>query len=158
MTTITFLNKDDFSTLAPALFTILDENMSAYSSMSYGEWYAAVSDGLLAPGRQILLVHNNGHLAGFLQFYTNPKLLMLEELQIAPQYQGKVNFLGRLYGFLLEHIPAELDYVEAYVHPENTRSLQLQRKLGLEVIDQERPWLHLRGEFRAFRQWYVSRR
>ena len=153
---ISLLEKGLFPSLASAIFSILDGNMRKIlpDRLSYEEeyamWYEAVSQGLQRNPRQIILVQNReGRLLGFLQYYANDQVLMLEEMQILPELQRKANFLPRLWKFLLEHLQVTPTYVEAFSHPRNTDSIALQEKLGMECIERG-DYYHYRGSFARF--------
>ncbi len=161
MPRFSLLDKSTFSQAAPELFRLLYKNMEpiAPSGLRYEEeypcWLEAVGDGLKAEARKIILIrtHNADQLLGFLQYYTNPTTLMIEELQIIPEYQSSANILRGLIPFLLSQIPADLQYIEAFVHKQNTRSISLQKKLGMEIVGtaQNGTLYHLRGNYPAFR-------
>ena len=70
----------------------------------------------------------------------------LEEVQILPEYHRKASFLPRLWKFLLQALPVSPAYVEAFVHPQNTYSISLLTKLGMECID-HREYDHYQGNF-----------
>ena len=113
----------------------------------YRLWYEAVSEGLQRPPRQIILAQDpEGKILGFVQYYANDRVLMLEEVQILPEFQKKVNFLPGLWKFLLTHLEVTPTYVEAFVHPQNSYSISLQKKLGMECVDLGQ-YHHYRGKF-----------
>ena len=90
---LSFLDKRECDRILPRLFEILYQNMSviAPTGESYeedrAEWLAAVSPAMQKEPRQIILMHDREHLAGYFQYYVNNGTLMVEEIQIAPQYQ-----------------------------------------------------------------------
>lgn len=151
-----FLSASDFSKDAPELFQLLYENMMPISPFSkpyeeeYRLWLAAVSDGMKAPARKIITVRHSvtGDLLGFLQYYTNATSLVIEELQTDSRFHGHLSFLDKLGCFLVSQLPEELRYVEAFVHKENSRSLALQKKLGMTVVGTacDDTLYHLRGD------------
>ncbi len=165
MPRFSLMDKARFSEFAPELFRLLHGNMDpiAPSGLSYEEeyrcWREAVGDGLKADARKIILIRENrsDRLLGFLQYYTNPAVLMIEELQIVPDYQSSANILRGLIPFLLSAIPADLQYIEAFVHKQNTRSIALQQKLGMEIVDtaQNGALFHLRGSYPEFRNRFI---
>ncbi len=161
MPRFSLLYKSKFPVVAPELFRLLHENMDPIApsglpfDAEYRYWYEAVGEGLQADARNIILIQalHSSQLLGFLQYYTNPTTLMIEELQIIPEYQSSANILRSLIPFLLSQIPADLQYIEAFVHKENARSISLQKKLGMEIVgtSQNGALYHLRGSFPAFR-------
>jgi len=168
MAAFVYLDKEDFPELAPELFQLMMDNMDTIAPSGKAReeefkwWFREVGAGLRAPARQILLIRQSGtgSLIGFLQYYTNQTTFMIEELQLLPQWQGTAGVLKKLFGFLLANMPSELRYVEAFVHRGNTRSLALQKKLGMQIVGtaQEDTLYHLRGDFSEFANWYYSRR
>ena len=168
MADILFMNKAEFPCLAPALFDLMADNMQTIAppegprEAEYRRWRRAVGEGLQAEARKIILLRQQGtdRLIGFLQYYTNETTFMIEELQIAPDYQGTAGLLKKLFGFVLETVRPEPRYVEAFVHKTNARSLALQRKLGMEVVGTalEDTLYHLRGDYAAFAGWYREKK
>ena len=159
MVSVEFLNKEQFPSLAPDIFAILDGNMRPIlpKRLSYEEeyrsWYGAVAEGIQKPLRQIILVYREDRqLLGFVQYYANTQTLMLEEVQILPNYQHTVNFLPRLARFLMDHLEAAPRFAEAFVHPANGPSAALQEKLGMVCTgtDGSGEYLHYRGEYSRF--------
>jgi hypothetical protein len=94
----------------------------------------------------ILVRNQEGRLLGFVQYYANDRVLMLEEVQILPEYQKKVNFLPSLWRFLLMHLQVTPYFIEAFVHPQNTYCIALQEKLGMECV-KHGEYHHYRGAF-----------
>ena len=84
-------------------------------------------------------------LAGYLQYYVNNGVFMVEEIQLKPSYQRTL-LLHRLCRFLVDVIPSDTEYIEAFVHEKNVSSQKLQRSLGMEHIDTKKNGtLHFRG-------------
>ena len=149
-----YLDKLEKEYWLPQLFHLLYENMKfiAPSGLSYDEerklWLAAVSPALEKAPRQIILCFSNGELAGYAQYYTRGDMLMVEEVQLKKSYQRSFAFY-RLCKHLLFILPPEIRYVEAYADKRNIHSQQSMSKLGMKVIEEDGPFLHLRGELRS---------
>ena len=152
MITFHYPDKRHKDALLPALFKILHENMRsiAPSGLPFEEeqasWLAAVSPALEKEPRKILLCLVDGQLAGFLQYYIRDNLLMIEELQLAREYQATMLFCG-FCRYFLRNLPAEVRYIEAYADSRNLRSRKLMRRLGMEQVDDstDSSFLHFRG-------------
>ncbi len=158
MLSFEFLDKMEFSALAPSLFDILYENMSviAPSKNSREEdektWYEAVSGGLARENRQIVLIKDAESIIGFFQYYINPRTFMMEEVQFLPEYQGR-GALRELYRFLMLHIPGETPSVEAFADLRNARSMDILLKMGLSPVSEESGLCHFCGTLEGLRKW-----
>ena len=108
------------------LFDILYENMSKIvpADRTYeaerDEWLNAVAPALEKAPRQILLMYDDEMLAGYLQYYVNNGVFMVEEIQLKPSYQRTL-LLHRLCRFLVDVIPSDTEYIEAFVHKKKVR-------------------------------------
>ena len=146
-----FLNKQEKEVWLPRLFDLLYDNMRSVApgDLPYDaqkrQWLEAVSPALEKAPRQMILCFADGELAGFLQFYTRGALLMVEEVQVAKAYHRSFIFY-RLCRFLLEQLPPEIGTVEAYAEKRNIHSLRIMKKLGMEPVGEEGPFVHLRGD------------
>ena len=151
MLRFTYLNKQEKENWLPRLFDLLYDNMASIApgDLPYEEekrqWLAAVSPALEKAPRHMILCFSDEKLAGFLQFYTRDDLLMMEEVQLAKPYHRSFLFY-RLCRFLLHQLPPEIAFVEAYAEKRNTHSLRIMEKLGMEVVGEEGPFVHLRGD------------
>ena len=157
----TYLNKQEKEHWLPKLFDLLYENMQsiASSGLSYQEekrqWMEAVSPALEKAPRQIILCFAEEELAGYVQFYTRDNLLMVEEVQIAKAYHRSFVFY-RLCRFLLEELPPEITVVEAYAEKRNLHSQRIMRKLGIEIVEEEGIFVHLRGDGKKIKEKYAK--
>ncbi|MBO5111482.1 MAG: hypothetical protein J6D21_12305 [Clostridia bacterium] len=146
-----FLNKAQAAHVLPELFDILYYNMSKITpaekdcEADRAEWLEAVLPAIQKAPRQILLMHEGDMLAGYLQYYVNNGVFMVEEIQLKPAYQRTL-LLHRLCRFLATVIPADTGYIEAFAHPKNVISQAIQRSLGMELVGtEENGTLHFRG-------------
>lgn len=151
----TFLDKAKADETLPVLFALLHENMSriAPSGLPYEEelalWLRCVAPALRHSARQILLLHDGEILAGYLQYYVNGGVFMVEEIQLKPAYQRTLLLL-RLCQYLATVIPDDTVYIEAYAHKKNLNSQALQRSLGMVRVGiEENGILHFRGDCQA---------
>lgn len=152
MITFSYLDKSDKRNLLPILFDILYNNMKviAPSDLGYEEefaqWVSRVSPALERSARQVIVCHNGKNIVGFLQYYINRELLMIEEVQLERSYQRTMTFY-RLCKYLKEMIPGNVQQIEAFAHRQNINSISLMNHLGMASIDDDgnSPFLHLRG-------------
>ena len=145
-----YLNKQEKEYWLPRMFDLLYDNMRsvAPSGLPYEaektQWLANVSPALEKAPRQVLLSFSDGELVGFVQFYTRAELLMVEEMQLRKDYhRGFLFFL--LCRKLMHTLPEGITVVEAYAEKRNLHSQKLMRKLGMEIVGEDGPFLHLRG-------------
>ena len=156
-----YLIKPDFQTVARQIFDILADNMTLIAPTGnsreedFGLWYDAVSDGLLRPERQIILIKDDDNLIGFFQYYTNADTFMMEEIQIKSEYQGKGVFRV-LYGFLISHIKEDIKYVEAYANISNSKSIGILERLGLANtgLNKNGRSYHFKGNYSDLLEWF----
>lgn len=155
----TYLNKQEKEYWLPQLFDLLYDNMKtiAPSGKSYeaekAEWLGNVSAALEKAPRQVLLCFADGELAGFVQFYIRAELLMVEEVQLRKTYHRSFLFY-RICKFLRNSLPTEITVVEAYAEKRNLYSQKLMQKLGMEVIAEEGPFVHLRGQAEPMKKYF----
>ena len=155
----TYLNKQEKEHWLPQLFDLLYENMKdiAPSGLTYeaekAEWLANVSSALEKEPRKMLLCFADGELAGFVQFYTRAELLMVEEVQLRKTYHRSFLFY-RICKFLRNSLPTEITVVEAYAEKRNLYSQKLMQKLGMEVIGEDGPFVHLHGQLEPMRKYF----
>ena len=156
-----FLNKQEKEVWLPILFDLLYDNMASIApgDLPYEaekrQWLDAVSPALEKAPRQMILCFAEDQLAGFVQFYTRGELLMVEEVQVAKVYHRSFVFF-RLCRFLLEHLPPEIEIVEAYAEKRNLHSLRIMEKLGMEIMGEEDPFVHLRGDAAPIKEKFAK--
>lgn len=156
-----YLSKPDFPRIARDIFDILEDNMSRIAPTgqtreeNYLCWYSAVSEGLTKDPRQMVLIRDRGCLIGFFQYYTNSETFMMEEFQLKPAYHGTGIFRA-LYAFVIPHIPGSIPYIEAYASTQNSKSIAILHRLGLNEVELNktgRSW-HFKGNYSDFLRWY----
>ena len=154
-----YLSKANFPSISRGIFGILAENMADVSekAWTYESWYQAVGGGLQSKQRQIVLIRDSCKIVGFFQYYTNSTTFMMEEIQLMPEYRGTGIFRA-LYGFLLANIGADLDFVEAYAHRNNHKSIAILKKLGLSVVGtaENGNLYHFKGSYADLKAWYTK--
>lgn len=138
-----FFNKTESEMILPMLYDILYSNMNiiAPTGNSYEQdqavWISYLLPALEKTQRQIVLIYYNDVLIGYFQFYVNSNVFMMEEIQIKKEYHGSGIF-GQLYYWLIEKIPADTQYVEAYANKKNVKSQAILTHLGLKIIGENK--------------------
>ena len=160
------LKKINFSSVSEIIFRILANNMSKIAPTDntyeedYNKWFNAVNEGIKKENRNIILIYINENIIGFFQYYvTNEGLFMMEEIQISPIYQGKkYNVFRKLYGYIFTILPQNIESVEAFVNKKNTKSQEILKHLGLNIIDNSRNEnnYHYRGKFKDLISWFKN--
>ena len=159
MITFTVLDKCKKERWLPVLFDIFYDNMRHIvpSQLPYEQekrqWLSEVSPALEKAPRQIILCFADGVFAGYVQYYTNKNLLMIEEIQIKQAYQRTTLFycIGK---YLARILPPELETVEAFAVKQNLHSRRLMQRLGMSQIDEDSNFVHLRGSVQKVRQFF----
>ena len=166
MTGISFryLQKPPSPAILDEIFTILAANIRviAPTGLTYEEdraqWLSCVPPALEKEARQIILIHDRDELIGFFQYYitADHSVFMMEELQFKEAYHGSGLF-GDLYRYLLPHLPADIQAVEAYADKRNQKSLAVLAHLGLTVIGENKNGIsyRLRGSYAELRSRYA---
>jgi len=152
---IDILSKADAESVLPELFEILHSNMSriAPTGNSYEEdfsfWLSCIKLALNKEPRKILLLRDNDRLAGYFQYYVNDGIFMMEEIQFREPYKG-AGLFAELYRYLVETLPADTLFVEAYANKRNEKSIAVLTHLGLEVIGENKNGIsfHFRGRYK----------
>lgn len=157
MVTFTYLDKTQKERWLPVLFDLFYDNMChiAPSELPYEQekkqWLTEVSPALEKAPRQIILCFVDDALAGYVQYYTNGNLLVIEEIQIQKPYQRTTLFYG-LCKYLAKMLPAGLETIEAFAVKQNLHSRKLMKKLGMTQIEEDGPFVHLRGSAQKIRR------
>lgn len=150
MITFTLLDKQQKEQWLPKMFDLFYENMHtiAPSSLTYeqekAQWMANVSPALEKDPRKVILCLDGGAFIGYVQYYTNGGLLMVEEMQMVRASQRSTLFYS-LCKYFAKVLPEGIVTVEAYAHKSNLHSQTIMGKLGMTQIDEEGPFVHLRG-------------
>lgn len=161
MITFEYLNKKDFSAISNEIFNILADNMTAIAPTDnsreedYKCWYEAMRSGLQRAERQIILIKDNEKIIGYFQYNINTDTIMMEEIQIKSEYQGK-GIVRELYSFVDSNIKTDIEFVEAYANISNIRSIGMLRKFGLSGIGLNKNGhsYHFKGEKSDLKKWY----
>ncbi len=150
MITFTYLNKNEKEKILPELFDLLYDNMSEITpaNLTYEQekmqWLGNVSPALDKPARQIIMCYADEELIGYIQYYINCKLLMIEELQLKKEYQCTLTFY-RFCKYFIGTLPADIEHVEACADKRNINSQKLMQSLGMELTYSSSEFVFLRG-------------
>ena len=91
------LPRSELEALAPQLFAILSGNMLALhpeerlSDGDFGRWFSYQVERF--DKKSFLLAEDGPRLAGYLQYSIRQTVLLIEELEIAPEYQVRFGIL-----------------------------------------------------------------
>ena len=116
-----YLDKLKFDNLSKNIFCILAANMSKIAPTGnsykddYRSWFCGLKRELEREQRKVILIYSDNELIGFFQYNIDNNNLIMEEIQIRPDWQGKGIFRA-LYGFLISNLPPEIQNVEAYAN------------------------------------------
>lgn len=149
---IRFLNKETWLDLLEQLFDLLYENMHdlAPSGLTYEaekqQWLSEVAPAMSKAPRQIVLLFNEAQLAGYLQYYINNGIFMVEEIQIRKGCRSTTLF-AQLWRFMLNVVPEDTQFIEAYADKRNLPSQKLITKLGMIPVGEtsDGTCIHFRG-------------
>lgn len=129
------LTASDFEALAPQMFSILARNMQALhpeeapSETDYSIWLSYQRSHF--SDKRFVVAEREGKIAGYLQYSLRYTALMIEEIEIAPEYQLWFGILPRLLDCLRRQLPEDIKTVCAYISGDNTRSARIAERLGL---------------------------
>ncbi|MGI5899977.1 MAG: GNAT family N-acetyltransferase [Christensenellales bacterium] len=159
--------KSDFGEYADRLFAILADNMSKIAPTGntreedYKTWNEAVGEGLQSESRQIVLITDEGdeRVIGFFQYYANEDTFMMEEVQIAAEYQGVNNIFRNLYRFVFANLHANIVFVEAYANKLNHKSGGILKRMGLKAVgaNNSGTCIHYRGKYCDLLRWHSGK-
>ena len=144
--------------LLPQMFEILSTNMNkiAPTGSGYEEdkkiWLSYMIPSLKE--KQIILMYVDEVLAGYFQYSTNINTVLIEEIEILPDYQRTLLFY-RFLKYISKIIPENIEYAEAYINKSNSNSQRIAQKLGLQIVG-ENPnghSLRYRGKLRSAKYW-----
>lgn len=152
---IRFLDKEREMDLLEQLFDMLRENMDAIapSGLSFEEekrlWLSCVRPAMEKAPRQIVLMFEKEKLAGYLQYYVNGGVFMVEEIQIRKDCRASLVFVA-LWKFMARVIPEDTEVIEAYADRRNLLSQRLIYRLGMEAIgeNEDGSCIHFRGSMK----------
>ena len=156
---IRFLDKTLEMHLMEQLFDLLYENMLpiAPSGLGYEEekrqWLSEVVPAMAKAPRQIVLLYDGDILAGFLQYYINNGLFMVEEIQLSKDCRS-TSLFAALWKFMSRMIPEDTHTIEAYADPRNLTSRHLMERLGMNPVEDDScgHLLHFRGLLNKLRK------
>ena len=158
------LLKNEAEDILSELFKILHSNMSVIAptgddfETDYRIWIEAVSNGFKQDARQIILIYDDAEIIGYFQYSVNSSTFMMEEIQFKKEYQG-TGIFRLLYSYLFEIIPQETLYVEAYAYKQNSKSQNILKHLGLQIVGESTNGnsYHFRGDSRNVLKRYDTR-
>ncbi len=144
--------------LLPQMFHILSTNMGkiAPTGNSCEEdmkiWLSYMTSEKIKE-TQILLMYDGEDLVGYFQYSIREDIILIEEVEIAPEYQRTFLFYHFL-KYVSSIIPENIEYAEAYINKHNSNSQRIAQKLGMQIVG-ESPNGHsfrYRGEISSFKK------
>ena len=123
----------------PHMFEILASNMRiiAPTGDSYEEdrriWLAEAVPAF----EHVILIFDDGQLAGYFQYRLQDNTLRMDEIQFAKPYQGSGLF-RRLYQYIITIIPQDIQHVTACANKMNQKAQNILEYLGLQRIGENK--------------------
>ncbi len=159
-----FLDKTQKNEWLPILFDLFYENMKDIVPLDHSyeeekrEWLSNVLPAIDKAPRQIILCFSDNVFAGYVQYYTRNELLMIEEVQVKPQF-WRTRVFYKMCRFLMQSLPSEIEIIEAYANKQNLNSQMIMRNLGMVRVDEKEdfPFIHLRGNAQEIKRNKLSR-
>ena len=144
----------------PHMFEILASNMRiiAPTGDSYEEdrriWLAEAVPAF----EHVILILDDGQLAGYFQYRLQDNTLRMDEIQFAKPYQGSGLF-RRLYQYIITIIPQETQHVAACANKANQKAQNILEYLGLQRIGENKNGKSFiySGEYQAILGKYGSK-
>lgn len=159
------LDKQKLDVFLPVLFKILYENMSliAPTGNVYEEdlkiWQAKIEPAMRKEQREIILMYVEDVLAGYFQYFINvdTNSLMMEEIQIKKKFHG-TGLFSEFYKWLINRLPQDIMYVEAYADKRNQKSQGILKHLGLVQSgeDLNSVFLYYKGKYTDLLRKYLE--
>lgn len=153
------LAKHEFENTLPQIFAILYANMSAIAptgnsyESDFQMWVSHILPALKEEYRETILFLHNGEIVGFFRYSLNSdvQLLLLEDIQIKPEFQGKGLFSSCL-KWLVNQLPKSIFGVAAYVDKRNIRSCAIMEHFGLKCIGENKNGIsfYMMGDYADF--------
>ena len=156
-----FYDKTQSKNVLPQIFDILYTNMSRIVPIgsSYDEdkqkWLSFMETAA-CDGQQIILMYVDEILAGYFQYRIIQDKMIIEEIEIKPDYQRTALFY-RFFKYAVSIIPKNILYVEAYINKHNSNSQAIAKKLGMKIIGENKnksSW-HLSGDVKEFTKRFI---
>lgn len=139
--------------ILPQLFRILYTNMTriAPTGCNYEEdqkiWLDYIVPAVHEGKLHIVLMYAGDTLAGYTQFSAENDTLMVDEVEICPEYQRTFVFY-RFCQYMMNNLPHNVGWFASYVRKDNANSISIHEALGMERIGENKSgtsW-HYRGE------------
>ena len=147
------LDKANAGEWIPQVFDILYTNMSQIAPTGNARkedqamWQSYFLPALEQGKIHVVLAYAGETLAGYCQYSVRGDTVLVEEVEIKPEYQRSMVFY-RLCQFMLQTVPENVRYLEAYADKRNRDSLPILKTLEMRKIGQNKSgtgW-HFRGE------------
>ncbi|MBR3692743.1 MAG: hypothetical protein IKL89_08635 [Clostridia bacterium] len=154
------LKKEDLGLYTDRIFAIMAENMSAYVKSEAGTeagkaiWAAETAEALSCRSRRLVLIKADGEIIGFFLYDVRERALVIEDMQIAPEWQGKSNIFWMLFNFISPELPETLLHIRAKTKKKNAKADGVIRHLGMSVVGETEASYLYEGKFSDFLRWF----
>ena len=154
------LKKEKFAECADLLFAIMAENMSVYVKNEAGtetgkaNWVAQTEADLKSRSRRMVLIRSDAELIGFFVYDVRDMALIIEDMQIKPEWQGKSNIFWMIFNFIAPELPETLKYIRAKTKKKNAKADGVIRHLGMRVVGETEASYLYEGKFSDFLRWF----
>lgn len=131
-----YATKEHIEEILPLCFQILHTNMNVIAptgntyEKDFRIWFSHILPAMQKEPRRIVLMYNANMIVGYFQYYVSNNTLMMEEIQIKPEYQGTGLFRS-FYTWLVNQLPKDIQFVAAYSNKNNIKSQNILEHLGL---------------------------
>lgn len=119
----------------------------------YHCWLESLSNNLKKDERQLVLIKNDTDIIGFFQYVITEDTFVMEEIQIKVVFHGKGVFES-LYTYMVDKLPTNLKYVEAYANKANVKSIGILEHLGLLKISESKNGFKFKGDYNNLKSRY----
>lgn len=132
------INENDFESYAAGMFSILSQNMlkispgDTVSEEDFINWREYQRQHFCE--KNFVVFEDSGSLVGYFQYSVSGETLIVEEIEILPEYQIRFCIIRGLLRFLRGAIPDGVKFVSAYISKNNPRSYAVAKKLGMSAV------------------------
>ena len=154
-----FLDRMRSEDILPQMFDILFTNMNkiAPTGNSYEDdkktWLSNMISAQRKEG-ETLLMYVGETLVGYFQYRIDRDVMLIEEIEILPDYQRTTLFYSFV-KFAANIVPPNIVHLEAYVNKSNLNSQGIAEKLGMKIVGENKNGLswHYQGELTFFNEF-----
>lgn len=162
--TFSFFDKNESEKILPEMYDILFTNMNniAPTGNSYETdkkiWLSFMLPSIEKGNKHIILMYVDKTLAGYFQYNINGDVMMVEDIQIKPEFHRTMLFCG-FFKYFINIVPRNVVCIEANIHKNNMNSQTIAKKLGMQIVGENKnkiSW-HLKGTMDKFKGYAKSK-